>query len=292
MADPATNEAEAIARSAALIRERVGTSAPRLAIILGSGLGTVADAITDPVALPYAALPGFPAGTVAGHGNRLVLGRLGGLPVACLQGRTHVYEGTGFTAMTVPIRALRRAGISTVLITNAAGSLRPEVAPGRLMLIEDHINFMAGNPLTGANDPAIGPRFPSLRDAYDPALRDRMKNVAQRLAIDLAAGTYLACAGPSFETPAEIRAFRLLGADAVGMSTVPEVILARHCGLAVAAISVITNLAEGLGPASFSHDGALAVAERAAADLARLTAGFCAELASGGFHHGDTEKET
>jgi xanthosine phosphorylase len=159
------------------------------------------------------------------------------------------------------------------------------------MLIEDHINFMAGNPLTGANDPAIGPRFPSLRDAYDPALRTRMTGVAQRLAIDLAAGTYLAVSGPSFETPAEIRAFRILGADAVGMSTVPEVILARHCGLAVAAISVMTNFAEGMGPASFSHDGALAVAERAAADLARLIAGFCADLRESGLHHGGTEQK-
>jgi xanthosine phosphorylase len=281
-----------VARAAALIRERAGMPAPRLAIILGSGLGVVADTIADPVVLSYSALPGFPVGTVAGHGNRLVLGSLGGLPVACLQGRTHVYEGTGFAAMTVPIRALRRAGITNLLVTNAAGSLRHEVAPGRLMLIEDHINFMAGNPLIGANDPAIGPRFPSLRDAYDPALRDRMKTVAQRIGVDLAAGIYLACAGPSFETPAEIRAFRVLGADAVGMSTVPEVILARHCGLAVAAISVITNFAEGLGPAAFSHDGALAVAERAAADLARLIAGFCAEFRQKGLHHRDTEEET
>jgi xanthosine phosphorylase len=273
------SEADAVASAAALIRQLAGETAPRLAIILGSGLGAVADAVANPVAVLYSALPGFPVSKVVGHRNRLVLGRLGGLPVACLQGRTHVYEGAGFAAMAVPIRALHSAGIATLLITNAAGSLRPEVAPGRLMLIEDHINLMAGNPLTGANDPAIGPRFPSLRDAYDPALRARMTNVAQRLAIDLAAGTYLAVAGPSFETPAEIRAFRLLGADAVGMSTVPEVILARHCGLAVAAISVITNFAEGMGPASFSHDGALAVAERAAADLARLIAGFCADLA-------------
>ncbi|HEX3501280.1 MAG TPA: purine-nucleoside phosphorylase, partial [Stellaceae bacterium] len=260
-----------------------------LAIILGSGLGAVADAISEPVALPYAALPGFPVSAVAGHGNRLVLGRLGGLPVACLQGRTHVYEGAGFAAMAVPIRALRRAGITTLLLTNAAGSLRPEVAPGRLMLIEDHINLLPGNPLTGANDPAIGPRFPALRDAYDPALRNRMKTVAQRLAIDLATGIYLACAGPSFETPAEIRAFRLLGADAVGMSTVNEVILARHCGLDVAAISAISNLAEGVGPDGFSHDQALAVAERAAGDLTRLITGFCADLTREGIHHGDTE---
>jgi xanthosine phosphorylase len=270
---------DAAERAAALIRERAGALAPRLAIILGSGLGAVADAIADRVVLPYAALPGFPVGTVAGHGNNLVLGRLAGLPVACLQGRVHVYEGVGFAAMAVPIRALRRAGIATLLLTNAAGSLRPEIAPGRLMLIEDHINLQPGNPLTGANDPAVGPRFPSLRDAYDPALRLHLKAVAQRLAIDLASGIYLAYAGPSFETPAEIRAFRILGADAVGMSTVPEVILARHCGLGVAAVSVITNLAEGLAPEALSHEETLVVAARAAVDLARLIAGFCADLA-------------
>src|SRR5260221_603670 len=283
------SEANAVARSAALIGELAGARMPRRAIVLGSGLGGVADAIAEPVALPYASLPGFPTSTVAGHANRLVLGQLGGLPVACLQGRAHFYEGAGFAAMAVPIRALRRAGVETLLITNAAGSLRPEIAPGRLMLIEDHINLQPRNPLTGPNDPPIGPRFPPLRDAYDPALRDRIKAAAQRLAIDLAAGVYLACAGPSFETPAEIRAFRILGADAVGMSTVPEAILARHCGLAVAAISVITNLAEGLGPEKLSHGETLAVAERAAGDLARLIAGFCAELRQEDIHHGDTK---
>ena len=283
------SEADAVARSAALISELAGMPAPRLAIILGSGLGAVADAMAKPVALPYAALPGFPMSNVAGHANRLVVGTLGGLPVICLQGRAHVYECAGFAAMAVPIRALRRAGVATVLLTNAAGSLRPEIGPGRLMLIEDHINLLPGNPLTGPNDPALGPRFPSLRDAYDPALRRRLQDAARHLAIDLATGTYLACAGPSFETPAEIRAFRVLGADAVGMSTVNEVILARHCGLSVAAISVISNLAEGLEAAAVSHDGALAVAERAAGDLTRLLAGFCAELAREGIHHGDTE---
>ena len=276
-----------VARATALIREHAGLHRPRLAIILGTGLGAVADAIADPVILPYAALPGFPVSAVAGHENRLVLGRLAGLPVACLQGRAHVYEGAGFAAMAVPIRALHGAGVETLLVTNAAGSLRPAVGPGRLLLIEDHINFQPGNPLTGPNDPALGPRFPSLRDAYDPALRRRMKAVAARLAIDLAEGVYLAYGGPSFETPAEIRAFRMLGADAVGMSTVPEVILARHCGLTVGALSVITNLAEGLAPEPLTHAQTLVVAGRAAGDLARLLAAFCAE--EGRLHHEDTK---
>jgi xanthosine phosphorylase len=270
-----------VERSAALIRQHAGDRPPRLAIVLGSGLGGIARDIGDPVALPYAELPGFPLSRVAGHENRMVLGRLAGLPVACLQGRVHFYEGEGPAAMAVPIRALRRAGVEALLLTNAAGSLRPEVGPGRLMLIDDHINFQPGNPLIGPNDDSVGPRFPSLRDAYDPVLRAQLKAVAKLREIDLAAGVYLACAGPSFETPAEIRAFRILGADAVGMSTVPEVILARHCGLRVAAVSVITNLAEGLSPEPLSHEETLAAAERAAGDLGRLVHGLCAELARG-----------
>ncbi|MBV8652832.1 MAG: purine-nucleoside phosphorylase, partial [Alphaproteobacteria bacterium] len=242
---------------------------------------SVSRAIADPVTLPYAELPGFPLSRVVGHDNRLVLGRLGGLKIACLEGRTHFYEGGGADVMTVPIRALQRAGIATLLLTNAAGSLRPEVGAGRLMLISDHINFQPGNPLIGPNDDGYGPRFLSLRDAYDPVLRLRLKTVAGRLGIDLAEGVYIAYSGPSFETPAEIRAFRILGADAVGMSTVAEVILARHCGLRVAAISVITNLAEGLVEAPLSHQQTLAVAERASGDLGRLVAGFCAELSGG-----------
>jgi xanthosine phosphorylase len=282
-------DAEAVERAAALIRTHAHPHAPCLAIILGTGLGAVADAVASPVILPYAELPGFPLSAVAGHENRLVLGTLAELPVACLQGRVHVYEGAGFAAMTVPIRALQRAGIKTLLLTNAAGSLRLAVGPGRLMLIADHINLLPGNPLTGANDAAFGPRFPSLRDAYDPILRARMRENAGRLSIDLAEGTYLACGGPSFETPAEIRAFRMLGADAVGMSTVPEVILARHCGLRVCAISVITNLAEGMAPDSPSHAQTLEVAERAAGDLTRLIAAFCAEMTDDGARDGDTK---
>jgi xanthosine phosphorylase len=181
----------------------------------------------------------------------------------------------------VPVRALRRAGADTLVVTNAAGSLRPEVGPGRLMLIEDHINFLPGNPLVGANDDAFGPRFPSLRDAYDPALRRLVREAAARRGLPLAGGVYLAYPGPSFETPAEIRAFRMLGADAVGMSTVPEVILARHCGLRVAALSAITNLAEGLGAEALSHEQTLREAARAGADLAALLEDVCGELARG-----------
>ena len=275
-ADPAVGRGEAAAR---VIGERAPGFEPGLGLILGSGLGGLADAIGDGVAIDYADLPGFPAPGVAGHGGRLVLGHVAGLPVACLQGRRHVYEGGDPGAMRAPVRALRHAGASALLITNAAGSLRPESPPGSLMAIADHINMLGVNPLTGPNDDEVGPRFPGLRDAYDPALRGLLRHCAGQLDIELPEGVYLAAHGPSFETPAEIRAFRTLGADAVGMSTVPEVILARHCGLRVTAVSAITNLAEGMGGEPLSHEQTLHHAALAADDLSRLTAAFCEALA-------------
>ena len=221
-----------------------------------------------------AELPGFPAPGVAGHSGRVVLGTLAGLPAACLQGRRHVYEGGDPGAMRAPVRALKQAGAEALLVTNAAGSLRAEVGPGRLMAITDHINLLGVNPLTGPNDDAVGPRFPSLRDAYDPALLEQLRAAAAALGIELAEGVYLATAGPTFETPAEIRMFRTLGADAVGMSTVPEVILARHAGLRVVAVSAITNLAEGMGGEELSHEQTLRNAEVVAGDLVRLVRKF------------------
>jgi purine-nucleoside phosphorylase len=267
------------AAAAAVLGERAPGFRPRLGIVLGSGLGGLADGLGDATSVPYAELPGFPAPGVAGHSGRVVLGTLAGLPVACLQGRRHVYEGGDPGAMRAPVRALKAAGAEALLVTNAAGSLRPEVGPGRLMAIADHINLLGVNPLSGPNDDAIGPRFPSLRAAYDPELLETLRAAARTLGVDLAEGVYLATAGPSFETPAEIRAFRTLGADAVGMSTVPEVILARHCGLRVAAVSAITNLAEGMGGEELSHEQTLRYAAVAAEDFARLIARFCAELA-------------
>jgi xanthosine phosphorylase len=261
---------------------RLRPFAPEAGIILGSGLGAVAERIAVGETIPYAELPGFPAPKVEGHGGRVLLGTLGGLRVACLEGRAHYYETGSAAAMAVPVRALKEAGAGILLLTNAAGSLRPEVGAGRLMLIADHINLIPGNPLVGPNDERIGPRFPSLRDAYDPALRARLRAAAQRTGIALAEGVYAAYAGPSFETPAEIRMIGGFGADAVGMSTVPEAILARHCGLRVAAVSVITNVAEGLSVESPSHAQTLAAAARAAGDLGRLVEAFCAALAREG----------
>jgi xanthosine phosphorylase len=265
-----------VAEAAAALSEHVQ---PRVGIVLGSGLGAVADAVQDAATISYEELPGFPRPGVAGHAGRAVLGRLGGVPVCVLMGRAHFYEGGDPAPRITPVRALRAAGAEILVLTNAAGSLRPEVGPGRLMAITDHINLTGHNPLAGPNDEAIGPRFPSLRDAYDPALRAELHAAADELGIDLADGVYLAVSGPSFETPAEIRAFRTLGADAVGMSTVHETILARHAGLRVAAVSAISNLAEGMSDTPLSHEQTLADAQRAAGDLARLLEAFVRRLA-------------
>lgn len=247
---------------------------PRVGVLLGSGLGAVAEAVRGPVVVGYGELPGFPQPTVAGHAGRVVLGELGGVPVAVLQGRAHLYEGGDHDAIRAPIRALRAAGAEIVVLTNAAGSLRADVGPGRLMAISDHINLTGANVLAGPNDEALGPRFPTLRDAYDPALLALLTASAGALGIQLAQGVYLAVGGPSFETAAEIRAFATLGADAVGMSTVHETIVARHCGLRVAGVSVITNYAEGLGDEPLGHEQTLADAQRAAGDLTRLLVGL------------------
>jgi xanthosine phosphorylase len=250
----------------------------RLGIILGSGLGAVADALENREVIPYGELPDFPAPSVHGHAGTLALGTLSGLPVAVLQGRRHVYEGGDPGAMRGPVRWLKAGGAEALFVTNAAGSLNAEVGPGSLMAISDHINMLGVNPLTGPNDDTVGPRFPSLRDAYDPELRATLHEAADSLGVPLADGVYLATAGPSFETPAEIRAFRTLGADAVGMSTIPEVILARHAGLKVAAVSAITNLAEGMGGEELSHEQTLRYANQAAGDLTRLIIEFCARV--------------
>jgi xanthosine phosphorylase len=247
---------------------------PRIAVVLGSGLGAVADAVQGASVVGYQELPGFPRPTVAGHAGRVVLGTIAGVPVAVLQGRAHLYEGGDVSELIGPVRALAAAGVEVLVLTNAAGSLREEVAPGSLMAITDHINMTGVNVLIGPNDDAIGPRFPSLRDAYDPSLLHSLRAAAATAGVPLAEGVYLAVTGPSFETPAEIRAYRVLGADAVGMSTVQETIVARHCGLRVAAVSAITNLAEGMSDIPLSHEQTLRDAERAAGDLTRLLLEF------------------
>lgn len=244
--------------------------APRIGLVLGSGLGRIAERIDDAATISYGELPGFPVPSVAGHAGRLVLGRLAGVPVACLQGRVHLYEGAAPAAITGLIRPLKLIGCEALLVFSAAGSLSADVGPGRLMLVADHINLQGANPLVGPNDARFGPRFPDMTVAYDADLRQRLRAAARDLAIDLAEGVYAAVLGPSFETPAEIRALRVLGADAVGMSMVPEVTVARHCGLKVAGICLITNLAAGMTDGALGHDQTLAVAEAGAGDLSRL----------------------
>jgi xanthosine phosphorylase len=264
--------------AAQVITDRAGLR-PRVGIVLGSGLGAVADGVVEPTVVDYTDLPGFPRPSVAGHGGRAVLGKIGSVPVAVLQGRAHVYEGGDLDAIRTPVRALRAAGAEILVLTNAAGSLRPEVGPGSLMLITDHINLSGVSVLAGPNDDDVGPRFPSLLDAYDPELRGRLRAAAEELGTELAEGVYLGAAGPTFETPAEIRAFGILGADAVGMSTVHETAVARHAGLRVAAVSAITNLAEGMSEEPLSHEQTLRDAQRAADALAPLLVRFVEGLA-------------
>ncbi|WP_448206845.1 purine-nucleoside phosphorylase [Azospirillum sp. sgz302134] len=262
------------AHAAAEILHRAPGFRPRVGIVLGSGLGGLADKVADAVAIPYTELAGFPVPSVEGHAGRLVVGQLGGQPVACMQGRVHAYEGQGFDALKSAIRSLKLAGCDTLVLTCAAGSLRLEVGPGRLMAISDHLNLLGANPLTGPNDDAFGPRFPSMTDAWDPALRALLRRKALERNIDLTEGVYAAYPGPSFETPAEVRMLKVLGADAVGMSTVPECIIARHCGLRVVGCAVITNLGVGLGDGPVDHDQTLRAASAAASDLERLLVGF------------------
>jgi xanthosine phosphorylase len=265
-----------------VIRAKLPNFAPRVGLILGSGLGGIAAAIEEAAAIDYAHLPGFPAPSIEGHAGRLLLGRFAGVDVACLQGRVHLYEGVPAAAVNVLPRTLKALGCEILILTNAAGSLRPEIEPGALALIEDHINLLGQNPLVGPNDPTVGVRFPDLCGVYDLALRAQARAVAARLDIPLRSGVYLATLGPSFETPAEIRAFRALGADLVGMSTVPEAISARHCGLKVVGFSIVTNLAAGLGDQTLSHEQTLAVAAPAADRLHRLLEGLLEELARDG----------
>jgi xanthosine phosphorylase len=263
--------------AAQVLTERAGAQ-PRVGVVLGSGLGAVADAVESATAIPYSDLPGFPQPSVAGHAGRAVAGTIDGVPTIALQGRAHVYEGGDLDLIRTPVRALRAAGAEILVLTNAAGSLRADLGPGSLMLIEDHINLTGVNVLAGPNDDEIGPRFPSLRDAYDPGLRAQALVAAKELGVGLTEGVYLAVSGPSFETPAEIRAFHTLGADAVGMSTVHETTVARHCGLKVTAVSAITNYAEGMSETPVSHEQTLRDAAKAANDLAPLLTKFVGGL--------------
>lgn len=250
------------------LRERL-TRAPRAVLVLGSGLGALADTVEDPVRIPYAEIPGFPRSTVEGHAGELVVGVLNGVEVAVMAGRFHLYEGWDAAAVAIPIRTLAALGADLLLLTNAAGGLRPGMQPGDLMLIADHINLMGRNPLIGPAQPGED-RFPDMSAPYDRELRRILRDCATEEDISVEEGVYAGVLGPSYETPAEIRMLARLGADAVGMSTVPEVIAARAAGLRVSAISCITNLAAGIGAEPLSHEEVLAAGAASRDRLARL----------------------
>jgi len=259
------------------IRQYVSET-PELGIILGSGLGDLAAQIEDPICVNYGDLPGFPVSTAPGHAGRFVFGRLCGKYVVCMQGRVHYYEGHPMEKVILPVRVMKRLGIRNLIVTNAAGGINTEFQVGDFMLIRDHINFMGVNPLIGKNDPDFGPRFCDMSYAYTPALRRLAKDTAEELDVILHEGVYLGCSGPSYETPAEIRAFRILGADAVGMSTVPEVIAASHCGLPVLAISLITNMAAGVLDVKLSEEEVLAIGARRADTMQKLVRSIITKL--------------
>lgn len=240
---------------------------PSVAVVLGSGLGAFADQFSDAVRIPYGDIPNFPTSSVVGHAGELVLGELRGVAVAVMSGRIHFYEGYPLTTVTLPTRILSALGAKRLLVTNAAGGVNPDFGPGTLMVIKDHINLTGNNPLIGHNDPNLGPRFPDMSEPYSAEGCQALREAAAAMGVALEEGVYCGVVGPSYETPAEVRMMRTLGADAVGMSTVPEVIVANHAGMIVAGMSLITNAASGLSDEKLSHEDVKRVADRSKQDV-------------------------
>ena len=243
---------------------------PVAGVVLGSGLGGFADAVESSVAIPYDEIPGWPAATAIGHAGRLVLGTFGDVPVAVMRGRAHLYEGYPPAKVVFGIRVLGALGVRTLVLTNAVGAIDTELVPGQVVLVADHLNLQGSSPLVGPNDDSLGPRFPDMSDAYDPELRAAAREVGVRLGLDLPERVYAAWLGPAFETPAEIRMLRALGADLVGMSTVPEVLAARHMGMRCLALSCVTNMAAGVLPEPIDHERVLEIGAAAADTLTAL----------------------
>jgi purine-nucleoside phosphorylase len=268
---------DAAKRSADALRERIGDATPEIAIILGSGLGRLADDIDNGRRVPFAEVPGFPPATVVGHTGEIVTGLLGGHRVVALAGRLHMYEGHPAAVVAFPVRVMRALGAGMLFVSNAAGGIRRDLGAGDLMIIEDHLNLTFANPLTGPVQEG-DERFPDMSEPYDRDLRSRLKAAGERLGIAVKQGVYACLAGPSFETPAEVKMLERLGADAVGMSTVPEVIVARAMGMRVAGMSCITNAASGTTDAPVLHTDVLAVTARATASFQSLVRAFVAEL--------------
>lgn len=252
---------EKIKAAAEFIRARVSMR-PTIGLVLGSGLGEYADTLEDAVRIAYSEIPSFPVPTIPGHSGALVIGRKCGQEVVVLQGRIHYYEGLPQQEITLPIRVLAALGVKTVVLTNACGGVNLAFKPGDLMLISDHINYSGANPLIGPNMDEFGPRFPDMSDLYTASLRRQIKQKAQESGISLREGVYAMYSGPNYETPAEIRMFRILGADTVGMSTVPEAIVAGHCGMQVVGVSCVTNMAAGVLPVKLSHEEVTETANR------------------------------
>jgi purine-nucleoside phosphorylase len=261
------------------VRKRLTGAAPRVGIVLGSGLGAFADSLQGLVKIPYGDLPHMPTPAVAGHPGNLCFGKVAGVPVVCMQGRVHLYEGHPVDRVVQGVRVMARLGVGCVLITNAAGGLSPAWSPGDLMIITDHVNLTGVSPLVGINDDAVGPRFPDMSTAYDSALREALLGVAGAAGIPLRQGIYAAMLGPQYETPAEIRMLRSLGVDAVGMSTVSEVIALRHMGVRVGGLSCITNLAAGVSSRPLEHAEVEATARSRQAALTTLLTGWIARAA-------------
>ncbi|RMB13056.1 purine-nucleoside phosphorylase [Eilatimonas milleporae] len=260
------------------VRAKHGGPIPETAMVLGSGLNSLADSVQDATVLSYGDLPHFPKPTVEGHSGRMLIGTLDGNPVICMQGRAHAYEGHAPDKLVHGVRLLWALGVKTLILTNAAGSLKEQAGPGSLMAITDHINLSGISPLAGPNDDRFGPRFPDVTNAWDPELTDILRRAANALHIDLHDGVYLMTKGPNFETPAEIHAFRTLGADAVGMSTVPECLAARHCGLRVVGISSITNFAAGMTGNALSHEETIEYGALASVNLEKLLRRFLTRI--------------
>ena len=264
---------ERVEEAARSLRLRWGTL-PETAIVLGSGLGDFADTLLDAIATPYGEIPHWPASQVLGHAGRLVTGRIAGKRVAALSGRVHFYEGHDLATVVFATRVMGRLGVKQIVLTNAAGGINTSFAQGALMIIDDHINFLGTNPLVGANDDRFGPRFPDMSEVYSVRLRKIAIEAARARGVPVSHGVYVAVHGPSYETPAEIRAFRTLGADAIGMSTVPEAIAARHMGMEVLGISCITNMAAGVLPQPLVHEEVMETARRVRGSFIALLEGI------------------
>jgi purine-nucleoside phosphorylase len=266
-----------VSAAADAVRARV-PEMPQIGIVLGSGLGAFANSLAQPVTMPYGDLPHWPVSRVIGHEGKLVVGRTAGKTIAALAGRCHAYEGHDMATVTFAVRALALLGVKTVVLTNAAGGVNTGFSQGALMVIDDHINLMAANPLVGVNDERFGPRFPDMTEVYSPRLRAIADRAGKAINLLLPHGIYVAVLGPSYETPAEIRYLRTIGADAVGMSTVPEAIVARHMKMEVLGISCITNMAAGVLPQPLDHDEVMETARRIRGQFIALLEGIVGQL--------------